>query len=133
MKEVSKLRVEQRVWTDAGGWSRQTAEINDLSARLVLLFGCRKAFRRGKSFQELKALYPDAYIIGCSTAGEISGARVLDNSLVSTAVEFKHTKIYGIYIKLDKVKNSFQAGVFLPSQCPKRTCPTSLCFPTVWR
>lgn len=113
------MRVEQRVWTDAGGWTRQTAEINDLDAQLVLLFGCRKVLERREIFQELKVLYPDAYIIGCSTAGEISGARVLDNSLVSTAVEFKHTKIYGTDIKLCEVKNSFQAGVLLAHSMPK--------------
>jgi hypothetical protein len=69
--------------------------------------------------QDIKKSYPEAEIIGCSTAGEISGTRVLDNSLVCTAVEFEHTKLCGAQIKLSEAMNSFQAGEHLAQSIPK--------------
>jgi hypothetical protein len=96
-----------------------TAGLNGGSVQLVLAFGSRKAFGKKEIFQEIKNAYPEAYIMGCSTAGEISGTRVFDNSLVSTAVAFKHTKLYGSQIKLNDVKGSFQAGEYLAQSIPQ--------------
>lgn len=114
-----KMRVEQRVWTKAGGWTLCTDGLNRGSVQMVLVFGSRKAFREREIFQKIKEYYPEADIIGCSTAGEISGTRVLDNSLVCTAVEFMHTKLSGAQIKLGEVKDSFQAGQYLAQSIPR--------------
>ncbi|MEZ4456422.1 MAG: FIST N-terminal domain-containing protein [Gemmatimonadales bacterium] len=38
--------------------------------------------------RRLGAGYPGAVVVGCSTAGEIAGTRVLDRAIVATAVKF---------------------------------------------
>jgi hypothetical protein len=42
------------------------------SANLVLVFGSVKRFNEGKLQSTLKARYPVAQIVGCTTSGEIS-------------------------------------------------------------
>lgn len=119
LKGVFILRVEQRVWTRATGWTLSRADINNMSPQLVLVFGSRTALGEREIFEEIRNLYPEAYIMGCSTAGEISGTRVLDDSLVCTAVEFKHTRLYGAQIKLSEIEDSFQAGEYLARSIPR--------------
>src|SRR4029079_7623732 len=62
--------------------------------------------------------YPKASILGCSTAGEIYGTEVCDNSLVAIAVEFEHSQIKFVRAKLAQVENSFQAGECLAQALP---------------
>jgi hypothetical protein len=77
---------------------------------LVLAFGATSLLRDHEHIKRLGSVYPGAHIFGCSTAGEICGTRVLDESLVVTAVHFESTRLHGAKIKLNTVKNSREAG-----------------------
>jgi hypothetical protein len=68
--------------------------------------------------EPLRKLYPAAQLLGCSTAGEICGTRVLDDSLVATAVQFEHTQLRGARVSLSETANSFQAGERLAQALP---------------
>ena len=57
--------------------------------------------------------FPNALVCGCSTAGEIYDTQVTDDSMVVTAIQFEHTKIQGAHVKINEVKNSFEAGIQL--------------------
>lgn len=57
-------------------------------------------------------------VLGCSTAGEICGTEVLDESLIATAVTFEHTQIKGARARLTEFKGSSQAGEFLAQAFP---------------
>jgi len=50
---------------------------------------------------KLNLKFPDALSIGCSTAGEILGNEVLDNSIVLTAVKFEKTKLKLVDVNLE--------------------------------
>jgi hypothetical protein len=49
-------------------------------------------------------------MLGCSTAGEIAGTQVFDDSLVATAIAFESTRIEGTKIALSDTKSAFHAG-----------------------
>lgn len=66
----------------------------------------------------MKSAYPNAHIMGCSTAGEIFGTSVCDDSLVATAVEFERTGLQVAQVRIGDVKNSREAGGRLARELP---------------
>jgi hypothetical protein len=112
------MEVEQQIWAD-GKWN--SSEISKLgnSAQLVLAFGATGVMSEPQRFEELRAAYPSAHICGCSTAGEISGTRVSDESLVATAVHFEQSKVKMVKINLKQTMNSTDAGEQLAKMLPK--------------
>src|SRR4029077_12689969 len=58
----------------------------------------------------LRTMYPDAHLLGCTTAGEICGTTVSDDSVVATAIRFDHTTIRAAYRPLIDASNSKAVG-----------------------
>jgi hypothetical protein len=104
------MKIEQRRWSMSEGWMPGPTAILGESAQLVLIFGAAAVLRNQERNKEIRESYPHANIIGCSTAGEICGTRVLDDTLVSTAVHFEHTRVCGGTIELGNVRDSLDAG-----------------------
>jgi hypothetical protein len=113
------MRIEQTSWTEAYDWKPDKPRDLGESAQLVLMFGTTSILKEQKQFQEIRTAYPNAHMLGCSTAGEICGTRVFDDSLVATAVQFEHTQITGAKVKLSNVESSFQAGEQLATSLDK--------------
>ena len=113
------MRLEQRRWTERGGWEPDApGELGD-SAQLVLVFGNSSLLREKKCLPEIKKIYPRAHLLGCSTAGEICGTRVFDDSLIITAVGFEYTKIKGLRVKIDQMDRSHRVGKQLAKSLDK--------------
>jgi hypothetical protein len=68
--------------------------------------------------ESIRECYPAAHILGCSTAGEISGDEVSDDSLVSTAIHFEHTQLRTAKLSLGVAPNAEQAGEWLGRELP---------------
>jgi len=114
------MRVEQKRWTQAKGWEGEKPGGLGESAQLVMLFGSTSILKEQKRLDEIKKVYPQAHLFGCSTAGEIYGTQVTDDSLVLTAASFEHTQLEGAQIKITEVGNSFQAGERLAQSLDKK-------------
>src|SRR5215472_13443924 len=99
------MRIEQICW-HGGGW--EPAPSGQIpQAQLVLLFGSPTTLRAPTPLQHLRAAYPRAHFLGCSTAGEIAGPAVLDEGLVATAILFEHTALRGKRLTLQEGMSSF--------------------------
>ncbi|HLE55555.1 MAG TPA: FIST N-terminal domain-containing protein [Rhodothermia bacterium] len=85
--------VEQKCWSETSGWraSRTTGSINE--PQLVLFFGAPEAIVVPSALDALRVEYPNARIMGCSTAGEIRETHVDDGTIVATAIRFEHTRV----------------------------------------
>lgn len=104
------MKVEQRKWNNIGGWQPDfTSHIGE-SAQLVLLFGSTFIIGEQRLFADIKKAYPNAYLFGCSTSGEIFGTEVGDDSLVVTAVYFEKTSLRGACVDFGDTRDSFNAG-----------------------
>jgi hypothetical protein len=112
------MRVEQTQWTAPGGWSPAPPGGLSGSAQLVLIFASRSVLRQEAPIEALRRAYPGAHILGCSTAGEIFGTEVSDDSLVATAVHFEHTEIQGAHTRIENVEDSFASGQRLARALP---------------
>ena len=67
---------------------------------------------------ELVEHYPRARVVGCSTAGEIAGARVLDDALVTTAIAFDHGGVAVAQVELDEAASDAELGELLAWRLP---------------
>jgi hypothetical protein len=112
------MRVEQRRWTAAHGWIPALPRAVSESAQLIFIFGASSILKDQKVFEQIRKIYPRAYAFGCSTAGEICGTQVTDDSLVVTAVHFDHTEIRAVHADLNRTANSYEAGKYLAETLP---------------
>lgn len=113
------MTIEQRKWTKEKGW--EIISNNNLkdSAQLVFLFGDTSLLKDPQNFDQIKSFYPNAHILSGSTAGEIIGTQVLDNSLVVTAVNFVNTTLQVAQTKIAKMEDSLLVGETLANALPK--------------
>ena len=77
--------VEQRSWR--GSWS--DTKIDNSKVNLLLLFGDCEYFKTKQMFDEVRDIYPNAIIVGCSTSGSIIGDNISDNDIIATAIIFE--------------------------------------------
>lgn len=103
------MKLEQAQWTSREGWAFGSSDLAG-GADLVFVFGGREPLSDPARCAELRARYPGAHLMGCSTAGEIKGTRVSDGGIVSTAVRFEHTRVLGHSVRIDEAGDSFETG-----------------------
>lgn len=104
------MKIEQLHWNDGEGWICKEENINKASASLVFLFGSRNALKQNNVIADIKAKYPNAILIGCSTSGEIIDTSVFDDTIVATAVAFDKTKVVSHSVLIPTAEGSRSAG-----------------------
>lgn len=82
----------------------------DLRSQLVLVFSGQKPDQFSTSYKRVRAAFPHAAIVGCSTAGEIEGTRVSDCDCVITAITFNATSVYCISADINNIEDSKHVG-----------------------
>ncbi|MFT5037408.1 MAG: hypothetical protein ACI9VM_000988 [Candidatus Azotimanducaceae bacterium] len=87
------MKIEQKSWTEASGWEVVKSTLDQEKPQLVLVFGGRAEVEKQEHFDTLHEWYPDSNIVMSSTAGEISGTLVRDNSLSVCAIHFEKTEL----------------------------------------
>jgi len=104
------MKLEQRRWSEQGGWDAPDGVELGRDAQLVLVFGSRESLMKKRSLDDVRGRYPRAHLFGCSTAGEIRGTQVTDDSLVATAIRFERTRIAGARASIEESGDSRRAG-----------------------
>jgi len=113
ISEEYEMKIEQRCWTKADGWNNVPSQFFKENAQLVFLFGSTPVLKNGGHYEEIRNDYPNASLIGCSTAGEISSLQNYDDSLVVTAVNLEHTSLKMVEGNIKDYENSYEAGKHL--------------------
>jgi hypothetical protein len=106
------MRTEQRTWSAKGEWRAAGPGLGP-AAQLALVFGKHAALGDQARIAEIKSAYPAAELFGCTTAGQISGTKLLEDDLVVTAVAFEHTQVRSAHVAFDDCKDSYDAGARL--------------------
>lgn len=112
------MQTQQIRWSPDAGWGDSDGELGG-PADLVFLFGSTQALGDAERFKEVGERFPDAHRIGCSTAGEIHGTEVSDDSIVATAVRFKDTRIKEASVQVGDDVDSEDVGRQLAEALPK--------------
>lgn len=85
--------IAQDYWLPDEGWRHFATTLAGDKAGLALVFGATDLLRDETLFRDIRARYPNAMLVGCSTAGEICDTRVRDGSLSVSAASFEHTRL----------------------------------------
>ena len=109
------MKIAQHYW-DNKSWKQVGTQ--KVTPQLCLIFGSRPTLEAFPEFySEIKAIYPYAQVITSSTAGNIIDERLVDDTIIMTAVEFQKTTIKTGCFKLgetdDKSLGEKIAGYFI--------------------
>ncbi|NTV68673.1 MAG: hypothetical protein HGA71_00865 [Azonexaceae bacterium] len=86
------------------------------TADLLLIFGSVEHFTATGLYESLHSAFPEALLLGCSTAGEITTEGVNDGTCTVTAIKFDHTRLRQGSTRLAGMEDSFAAGERLGQQ-----------------
>lgn len=100
------MEIRQTVVTNA----EPLAALAEIAPNLVLVFGSVAAMRHPDFHANLRATFPSAELVGCSTAGEIAGQRVRDGSVVLTAIRWDKTRQRIAQARVGDMAHSADAG-----------------------
>ena len=98
------------------GWQTPLPTALDSPQTLVLVFGASTLGPDAAAFRDLAAAFPQAVVLGCSTAGEIAGGEVNDGSLSVAVARFDHTHLALAVADVAQATQSGSAGAQLAQQ-----------------
>ena len=100
------------------GQSGIPAELTALDSEtsLLLLFGDSRLIDRPALIQQVLDACPRSHVMGCSTAGEIHGCEISDDSLVVAAARFDHTALRTAQATVQAPTDSYTAGRTIAEQ-----------------
>ena len=107
------MRVVQSV-TRSGAWP--LASHSD--AQLVLAFCAPALLENERTWEGLRRSFPAARIVACSTAGEIFGTCVYDDSVVCTGITLEHSHFAIAAARVDEATDSSALGELVMSRLP---------------
>ena len=87
--------------------------------QLVLVFGSTALLSDSANFSAIRSAFPGGLIVGCSTAGEIHGTSVSDDTLVVTVVNFDQTRLHLSRAIITDPLQSFAIGQTLVESLPQ--------------
>src|ERR1700693_1703745 len=85
------MQAHQLSWTETSGWRGGNGHRG--AENLVLFFGARQALACGARFRELRTMFPNAHILGCSTGGQIVNDDVTDDEIAGATLRFEGTRL----------------------------------------
>ncbi|MCW8916035.1 MAG: FIST C-terminal domain-containing protein [Magnetovibrio sp.] len=92
------------------------SKLADLHPQLVLVFGTLDHFSSPDFYNVLRHHFPESFLVGCSTAGEITNDGVEDKTTVVTALHFDRTNIQVASATAAEITDSFNAGKTIGEQ-----------------
>ena len=100
------------------GQSGIPAELTALDSEtsLLLLFGDSRLIDHPALIQQVLDACPRSHVMGCSTAGEIHGCEISDDSLVVAAARFDHTALRTAQATVQAPTDSYTAGCTIAEQ-----------------
>lgn len=101
------MQVDRLSWSRAKGWH---CDQGRKPATLVLYFGSRTVMDSDLWFAQLQELYPDAHIVGCSSASQIFGDEIIEEGLSGVAINFDTTKVRAEMVPVSGVAQSRACG-----------------------
>ena len=91
-----------------GNWKVDGDNLSAYDVNLVSVFGDTKEFANDVHFDFLKNKYPNAHIIGCSSAGNVLGSEISDSTMIATAVCFEKSNIVVEKVEFENGDNILQ-------------------------
>lgn len=117
------MKIESFQYIQNQGWSIPTFPELDSENTLILVFASPIFRANSKPIEELAQAYKKSKIIGCSTAGEIFGPNIFDNSISVAVVQFESTKLQLAKTEVKSTEESYEAESIYQNHCIKCKIP----------
>ena len=111
------MKVNRSVWSESSGWTHEDGGATDGDVDLVLVFGSTAPMIESR-LSEIRGRHPNAYVCGGSTAGEIVGKEVRDDSVVVASIELERSELHAAEVTIEKADDSLAAGRQLAEAIP---------------
>ena len=111
------MKANRSVWSEASGWTHEAGGAAAGEVDLALVFGSTGPMIASR-LSEIRARYPNAYVCGGSTAGEIVGKEVRDDSVVVTAIKLERSELRAAEVTIENADDSLAAGRQLANAIP---------------
>lgn len=85
------MKIGQIRWSDKSGWGQ--LPVFSTEADLVLVFADSPFFHGKECFEQLRAMFPQALIAGCSSSGSVMGVQISDGDMVATVVKLENSSV----------------------------------------
>jgi hypothetical protein len=109
------LKLATLRYSASKGWEAPFPAL-DSPQTLVIVFGATSFLDQPDPIRELTRAYPTSHIVGCSTAGEILGTEITDESLVVAVTRFSATTLASVVQPIQDASASYQVGVDIAQQ-----------------
>lgn len=86
----------------------------------LICFASRSLLESNEIYPRLKKEFKNAKILTCSTAGEINGKTIDENSAVVIALKFEKTKTEVVVGNIQQAKTSFNLGKLTTEKLPQK-------------
>lgn len=101
------MKKAQYRWSKDTGWSLESGSALDHEdIQLVVVFASPQCIH-GPGLGELHDRFPNARIVGGSSAGNILGPHSTDDDMVATAIHFDHSRIEVRMVEMDASRDIF--------------------------
>lgn len=110
------MRLSTYHYARAQGWDRSLDPSLDGPTTWIIVFGAPAIADLAQGLADLHRVYPRAVWTGCSTAGEVLGDSLHDDSLVVAVLQFSHTRLLLASAPIASPMESAQVGVQLGAQ-----------------
>jgi hypothetical protein len=95
-------------WRADTGWRPESGRTTD--GHLVFYFGSRAALESGERYAEMRAMFPKAHLLGCSTGGQIFGEAVSDDDIAAVILTFDRTRLQVAWCEIAGPEDSRACG-----------------------
>ncbi len=105
------MKLESFTYTQKDGWSVEHFPPLDSTNSVVFAFGAPEIREDPSPLKELLAAYPKARKMSCSTAGEISGERLMDQSISVAVAKFERSQLDCTTHQVTENSDSHEVGI----------------------
>jgi len=111
------VKIDSLIWSVKNGWKINRDEIvNKSDATIIFIFGTAKAMQENLFFQDVRERYPNALLVGGSSAGTIYGDEILDDEVTFSALYFEKSSVKLAIEHILDIEDSFNIGKNLVSK-----------------
>lgn len=105
------MKVDSLVWNSKKKWEFKRKSISTReNVDIVFIFGTARELSENIYFKELRELYPNAILVGGSSAGTIYGEELIDKGIVASALELEKSRVDIAIEKIENIDSSFHIG-----------------------
>jgi hypothetical protein len=98
------------------GWNKQLDASMDSKQTLIVLFSSIDEEKQNAALDDLHKTFPESYIIGCSSSGEIYQEEIYHQTMSVMVIQLERSSMRLVSVSIDDFHDAYKAGKELARQ-----------------